>query len=204
MRSPTSVKTLERLGRVRLSRSFFLRDFLWSDIAAVHGLVNIPDQPDLAIAAGTRLCEELLEPLQRCFGRLAIRSAYRSAAVNALGHQLGANCASNESNFARHIWDRRDAHGHMGATACVVVPEFWDRFQGDGDWQRLAWWIHDHLPYSELEFFPTCWAFNIGWREEPVRRIDSYVRPAGCLTKPGMTNHSGSHRDRWAAIVTAQ
>ena len=83
MKKPATVKALEDLGRVRLSRSFFLRDFLYSDIAAVHGLSNVPDDSDLAIAAGTKLCEELLEPLQDRFGRIAIRSAYRSCEVKA-------------------------------------------------------------------------------------------------------------------------
>jgi hypothetical protein len=32
--------------------SFFLRDFLHSEIADLHGIPNIPDDPDLAIAAG--------------------------------------------------------------------------------------------------------------------------------------------------------
>ena len=81
-------------------------------------------------------------------------------------------CARNEANYADHIWDRRDGAGRMGATACVVVPAFWDVFQGEGDWQKLAWWVHDHLPYSALYFFPKMWAFNIQWREEPERRID--------------------------------
>lgn len=201
MRRPGSVKGLETLGRVRLSDSFFLRDFLYSDIAAIHGLSNIPDDPDLAIAAGTQLCRELLEPLQTAFGRIAIRSAYRSVEVNAFGNAHGHNCASNEANFARHIWDRRDARGHMGAVACIVVPGFRDRFQAEGDWRRLAWWIHDHLPYSELEFFPKLWAFNIGWHERPVRRIDSFAAPRGCLTRAGMPNHSGTHRHEWASIL---
>lgn len=55
-----------------------MREFLYSDIASVHGLNNVPDDLDLAIAAGARLCGELLEPLQERFGRIAIRSAYRS------------------------------------------------------------------------------------------------------------------------------
>ena len=62
MRRPLSVRSLEQLGRVRLSSSFFMRDFLHSEIADLHGIPNIPDDPDLAIAAGRRLCEELLEP----------------------------------------------------------------------------------------------------------------------------------------------
>jgi hypothetical protein len=54
-----------------------MRDFLHSEIADFHGIPNIPNAPDLAIAAGRELCEQLLEPLQATFGRLAIRSAYR-------------------------------------------------------------------------------------------------------------------------------
>ena len=127
MRTPKTVRGLEEFTRVRLSRSFFMRDFLYSDISNLHGVPNLPADPDLAIAAGRRLCEELLEPLQAAFGRLAIRSAYRSAAVNAFGNAHHNNCASNERNYARHIWDRRDARGSMGAMACVVVPWFADR-----------------------------------------------------------------------------
>jgi len=209
MRKPDSVAALTEFSRVRLSKSFFMRDFLFSDIAAVHGLSNVPDDPDLAIAAGSRLCEELLEPLQDRFGRIAIRSAFRSCEVNRLGNEMqaagkgGYNCASNEANFAGHIWDRRDAQGRMGATACVVVPAFWDTFQAEGDWRKLAWWIHDHLSYSSLYFFPKFWAVNIAWREEPERRIDSYTYPKGCLTKPGMPNALGAHEQEWAGIEKA-
>jgi len=201
MRKPRTVAALTELGRVRLSPNFFLREFLFSDIAAIHGLANIPDDPDLAIASGSRLCTELLEPLQDRFGRIAIRSAYRSAEINELGNRLGHNCASNARDAAAHIWDRRDAKGRMGAMACIVVPAFWDRFQEDGDWRRLAWWIHDHLPYSKLQFFPRYFAFNISWREEPEKLITSYVSPRGVLTKPGMSNHDGSHRLEWDGIL---
>jgi len=207
MRKPVAVSQLTEFGRVRLSKSFFMRDFLYSDIAAIHGLANVPDDLDLAIAAGTKLCEELLEPIQSVFGRIAIRSAYRSAEVNGLGNEMmragkaGYNCARNEQNYAGHIWDRRDKDGHMGATACIVVPDFYDRFRAEGDWRRLAWWIHDHLPYSSLFFFPKFWAFNINWHETPERRIDSHVTPKGCLTKPGMPNHGGVHEEEWRGIV---
>ena len=185
MRKPTSVQALTELGRVRLSKSFFMRDMLHSEIAEVHGLLNAPDDPDLAIAAGTRLCEELLEPLQGRWGVVRVRSAYRSREVNALGNELqkagkaGYNCASNEANAAGHIWDMRDADGCMGAVACVVVPAFWDAHQQPGDWQILARWIDDNLNYSTLYFFPTYWAVNIGWHEHPQRGIDSYAEPKG-------------------------
>ena len=200
MRKPTTVKSLEELGRVRLSPNFFLRDFLYSEIAILHGIPNIPDDPDLAIAAGRVLCETLLEPLMARFGRISIRSAFRSAEVNALGNAKNYNCGSNESNFGGHIWDRRDSNGQMGATACVIVHAFIPYYEASGEWEAIAWWVHDHLPYSELEFFPRLAAFNIGWRERPRRRIRSYIPPRlGVLTKADMPNAEGRHDGAYAA-----
>jgi hypothetical protein len=195
LKKPKSMRGLENLGRVRLSKSFFMRDFLHSEIASFYGMSNIPDDPDLAIWAGQQLAAELLEPLQDAFGPLRIRGAYRCAEVNAFGNIHNLNCARNERGASRHIWDRRDKNGHAGAMACIVIPWFADRYENGADWRSLAWWIHDHLPYGSLYFYPKMAAFNIGWHERPSHRIDSYIAPKGCLTKPGMANHSGSHKD---------
>ncbi|MGV8937804.1 MAG: hypothetical protein ACOH2J_11825 [Allorhizobium sp.] len=193
MKMPGSMKALEELGRERLSQNFFLRDFLHSEISNFYRIPNLPDDPDLAIEAGTQLCQQLLEPLQQTFGRLHIRSGYRSAEVNGYGNRNKLNCSTNAATAADHIWDRRDAEGCMGATACVVVPWVWDRYAAAGDWQKLAWWIHDQLPYASLCFFPKLWAVNIQWHERPARRISSYAEPRGIMTKSGMANHGGSH-----------
>lgn len=202
MRQPKSVKALEDLGRVQLSPNFFMRDFLYSEIAVLNGFQNIPDDPDLAIATGKVLCETLLEPLQEMFGKISIRSAYRSSEVNHFGNVNKLNCGRNETNYAGHIWDRRDACGRMGATACIVVNRFVPYYQRTGDWEAMAWWVHDHLPYSDMEFFPKLAAFNLQWREEPVRRIYSFIPPRrGILTGPDRANWSGRHNDAYAAIL---
>lgn len=200
MRKLNSMKGLEDLGRVRLSKNFFFRDFLHSEIADFYRIPNIPDDPELAIEAGKHLCEELLEPLQATFGRLHVRSGYRSREVNEFGNRNKLNCSTNAATAADHIWDMRDADGCMGATACVVVPWLVDTCDHQGDWQKLAWWIHDNLPYASLCFFPKLWAFNIQWHERPVRRIMSYVAPRGVLTKPGMANHEGDHSGFYAGF----
>jgi len=185
MRKPTSVATLDMLGRVRLSKHFFMRDMLHSEIAHFHGLLNVPDDPDLAIEVGKRLCEGLLEPVQERWGRITIRSAYRSREVNALGNRMqrakkkGYTCASDEENAAGHIWDMLDANRRKGATACVVIPEFADKHPEQGGWQVLARWIDENLDYGSLHFFPKMWAVNIQWHEKPERRIDSYAVPQG-------------------------
>ena len=85
----------------------------------------------------------------------------------------------------------------MGATACIVIPWFVLRYEAGTPWQALAWWVHDHLPYSDMMFFPKYAAFNLRWHEKPVRRIDSYVPPKGCLTKPGMANHAGDQSSEY-------
>ncbi|GAA5194564.1 hypothetical protein [Ferrimonas gelatinilytica] len=77
----------------------------------------------------------MLEPIQAQFGRINIRSAYRSPEVNAKGAENGNqyNCASNESNFAGHIWDYRDAEGHLGGTVCIIVNAFVPYYERTGD-----------------------------------------------------------------------
>ncbi len=169
VRTPRSVRALEDFTRRRLSASFFMRDFLYSDIATIEGMRNLPLDPDLAIAAGSQLCQTLLEPLQATFGRIGIRSAYRSPEVNHFGNKRFQSCSNNEFDQARHIWDQRDRFGYMGAMATIVVPWLIERVSAGGNWTEMAWWIHDHLPYSELQFFPKLYAFNIAWYERPRR-----------------------------------
>lgn len=170
---------------MRLSKHFFMRDFLYSEIGNFHAIPNLPDDPDLAVAAGEKLCRELLDPMFETFGNVIIRSAFRSCDVNGFGNANKLNCAANEANYAGHIWDRRDAEGNMGASASIVVPWFADQFENGRPWQDLAWWVHDHLPYSYMCFFPVRAAFNLGWRENPVREISSYTNPRGKLLKAG-------------------
>lgn len=162
---------LEKLGRVRLSDHFYFRQFLYSEIGAAFGIPNVPDNADLAIETGTRLCQEILEPLQRTFGPLVIRSGFRSARLNAFGAERRLKCASNEKNFAYHIWDHLDAEGLKGAAACVVAPGFNAAHPELNDWQKLASYIHDTLPYHRLTFFAHDCAFNLGWHEKPKREI---------------------------------
>ena len=179
MKKPSSVAALEDLGRVRLSKHFFMRDFLYSEISQIEGIPNIPDYPDRAIEAGRQLCELLLEPLQDRFGRICIRSAYRAQAVNAKGaeNKNQYSCAANESNYGGHIWDYLDTDGYLGATACVVVPALLPWYEEHQDWTPLAWWIHDNLPYASQFWFPKLAAFNLRWSANPntLPSINTYV-----------------------------
>ncbi|WP_368188294.1 hypothetical protein [Aestuariibius sp. HNIBRBA575] len=178
--------SLETLGRVRLSRYFYMREFLYSEIANFHQMQNIPENPDLAIETGSALCQQILDPLQETFGRVAVRSGYRSPSVNQFGNENKLNCARNTYPEECHIWDINTGNQRV-AGASIVIPWFVDHYQAGRDWRDLAWWIHDHIPYSEMWFFPKLAAFNISWRPQPWRKISSYVAPRGTLLRRGQT-----------------
>ena len=208
-----SFQSAEDFGRVRLSKNFFMREFLFSEIAATEGVNNFPINPQKAIISGQMLCEYLLEPLQHVFGRVSLRSCYRSPDVNGFGSEKGGrNCTNNEDNFARHIWDVDDCDGNFGATACIMLPSFFDEFKGADDWKMLAWWIHDHLGYSRLAFFgdkvtkynssqSPIWAFNINWRTNPIKMIESYRGASPEFSKLNLSKSGFDNKDKWKAIV---
>ena len=45
MHEPKTMVALENLGRVRLSPNFYMREFLYSEIANFYGMPNMPDDP---------------------------------------------------------------------------------------------------------------------------------------------------------------
>ncbi|MGB7244791.1 MAG: hypothetical protein WBC93_22220 [Sulfitobacter sp.] len=184
--------SLETFGRTRLSKHFYMRDFLYSEIGNIHAVPNIPDNPDLTLANGRAFCTALLDPLEETFGRVAVRSGYRSAALNAYGNAHGLNCARNDHPLECHIWDRGAGEAAI-AGASLVIPWFADQYERGRDWRDLAWWIHDHLPFSELWFFPKLAAFNLSWRPTPLRTISSYVAPRGMLLRAGDTPSEPEH-----------
>ena len=81
------------------------------------------------------------------------------------------------------IWDR-SAEGPIGG-ATIVIPWFADQYAKGRDWRDLAYWIHDHLPYSEQWYFPKLAAFNLTWEPTPRRTISSYIAPRGKLVAAG-------------------
>jgi hypothetical protein len=184
MRQPRSMWSLETFGRQRLSKHFYMRDFMYSEINGFYGVPNVPTQPDLVLENGRQFCTQLLDPLEETFGRIALRSGYRSPELNAYGNKHNLNCARNDNPIECHIWDL-NAGDQAVAGATIVVPWFADQYELGRDWQDLAWWVHDHLPYSEMWFFPKLAAFNLAWRPAPRRMISSYIAPRGILLRSG-------------------
>ena len=58
-----------------------------------------------------------------------------------------------------------------------MVTSFLPYYEKTGDWQALAGWIHDNIP----------------WHQNLEKRIDNYGAARGCLTKEGMENHKTNH-----------
>jgi hypothetical protein len=180
MRKPKSMWSLETFGRIRLSKYFFMRDFLYSEISAFHGIPNVPDDPDLCVDVGRNFAQTLLDPMVETFGVVTVRSGYRSPKLNSYGNENKLNCARNDYPGECHIWDRGTGDARIGG-ASIVIPWFADQYDQGRDWRDLAYWIHDHLPYSEQWYFPKLAAFNLTWEPAPRRTISSYIAPRGKL-----------------------
>lgn len=187
---PYSYKGLDALGRIPLSRHFHMREFLYSEIAVHYGLRNVPTDLDRVVWAGSMLCEKLLEPLQEHFGRVHVRSGYRSREVNQTGVRKH-NCA--QDNDGAHTWDFPSLKHGYGAMASVSAPGISRAvLSGEVDVAAVAWWIVDHLPgWSVIEFFATPKdvpfadevVFNIGWNEKPQGVIINWRGGARLLHK---------------------
>lgn len=207
-----SVADLNDLGRVRLSEHFFMREMLYSEVSNFFGVPNVPEDPDLAIEVGTRLCEDVLEPLRAAFGHVSVRSAYRSPTLNKfcndrfVAGDKACWCTDNENNAAQHIWDRRDSNGFKGGTATVVLPGYLSHYEKTQDHRPLAWWIRDNVPaYAEIFFFRHLCAFNIRWYEGPSDKAIWYLDPPrrDLLTREGMDNFEGDHRHQYDGVIAA-
>jgi hypothetical protein len=109
-------------------------------------------------------------------------AGWRSVQVScSRGERLGQR-ASPELRIEReelcppHLGSSGRSRLH-GRVTTVVIPWFAERYAEGADWRAMAWWIHDHLPYRELHFFPYLEAFNICYHYSQNRRIYSFIPP---------------------------
>ena len=105
-RTTPTIDQYEALSRIRLSKNFIMRDFLFSTECAARGLTNYPEDPDAVIRAGKALCEKVLEPVLLRWGRFWITFAYMSRE----GIEYGCTKAEREANphsSNPHQYDRK-------------------------------------------------------------------------------------------------
>lgn len=109
----------EDLARVRLSKNFILRDFLFSTEAAVLGLSNLPEDNEMVIRAGKALCEKVLEPILAQFGQFAITFGYQCR--EAIEYGINPDKLTNPHSSNPHQWDRL-THGNEVYARVDILP----------------------------------------------------------------------------------
>lgn len=108
---------------MQLSPNFTLAELTRSDTATRLGIDNTP--PAAVISALRHLCERVLEPTRRQFGRpVRVNSGYRSPR---------ANSAVGGSDTSQHVF---------GEAADLEIPGI-----ANGD---IAIWIRDNLVFDQL------------------------------------------------------
>ena len=104
-RAKCSPTKFEKLARVRVSKNFILRDFLFSTESSARGLSNYPEDPDAVIRAAKALCGKVLEPLLAKFGQFAITLGYQSRECIDYGLSK-AKREEDPHSSNPHQWDR--------------------------------------------------------------------------------------------------
>lgn len=94
---------MESFSLTRLSKNFIMRDFLHTNYNSVAGVCNYPEKPEVVLAAGKALCENILEPIIEKFGKIFITFGYQSRA----GIEMAdSKIKTKPKGSSPHQWDR--------------------------------------------------------------------------------------------------
>lgn len=96
----------DKFARIRLSKNFILRDFLYSTDSDFRGICNMPRDRELVIRSGKALCENILEPIIEQWGRFFITFGYQSR-IGIEADWSAAKRKLNPTSSNPHQWDRR-------------------------------------------------------------------------------------------------
>ena len=86
--------------------------------------------------------------------------------------------------------------------ACIVIPYIADLYEKDSTvWRKIAWYIHDQLPYDRMLFHPNLCAINLGWSDLPRKIVQSYIKDGGpAFPKRGEPAFSGDHSKEYGDL----
>ncbi len=110
---------------IQLTEHFNLLEFVRSGTAITLGIDNHP--PRLAVECLTHLCQTVLEPLRRRFGKIRITSGYRCDTLNAA------------------VGGARRSQHRLGQAADIFVPS-------EEEGQKMFNYIRGNLPFDQLIF----------------------------------------------------
>ena len=162
MRSPRTVRSTEQLGRVGSPGRSSCGILCTARLRPSRACPNLPDDPDLAIAAGQR---PLRGSARAAAGRFRSAIAIRSGLPLARGSnglwqrplwQAQLRLERSATMAQAHLGPTKSQTGTAWAPWRSVVIALAGRSHAGAGTQRGRRWrgaIHDHLPYSDL---PRC------------------------------------------------
>ena len=123
----------------RLSEHFILAEFLVSDYAYQHNIMNLPHSMDV-VDNLRLLSRNVLEPLRGLLGRpLRITSGYRSERLNKALH--GATRSQHLTGEAADLYCRDSAAAEQIYRLIRDHLPF-DQLILENRWRTGTWWIH--------------------------------------------------------------
>lgn len=148
--------------RQRVSKNFILREFLYSSRADYFGVSNKPsDHPEQVVASAKALCELLLEPILKKFGKFFITYGYQSRKIL---DTLYPN--DNKKSSSPHQWDRGTFSSGIYARVDIVPICVED---GEVTHEEFMNWVMYNTPADLLMFWRGTNTFCISIAPSPRR-----------------------------------
>jgi hypothetical protein len=186
-RAKPTPEELDALAKVRLSRNFILRDFLFSTEAASLGLSNYPENPELVIHSGKALCEKVLEPILDHFGQFAITFGYQNR--EGIEYRWSKQRKlENSRSSSPHNWDRLSFGDKVYARV-----DIWPFCVEDGEVskQEFGHWLMHNLDIDLLMQWKRANIFCITISPKPRRVWLEWGNPK--LGEPKQETFMGTH-----------
>lgn len=182
-----SAKALDELSRVRLSPNFLLRDFLYSAWSSAAGCSNAPEDSNAVIRAGQALCERVLEPLLKEFGRFSVTYGYQGPNFSRVA-SAGTRRPLN-SDGVLHQWDNKSRFGGAVYARVDILPFcVEDGLVSKDDFGR---WVMMNLDVDLLTDWTRSNVFCITISPVPRRVWQRWGRPS--FGEPRRTVLMGAH-----------
>ncbi len=144
-----------RAQDVRVGENYLLSDFLFSNAAIKHGIPNMPEEFDGDEVAGIQgLCQAILDPVARQFGKPSITNAFQS--VELWEAKYGEKGSTND------LHSYRLNRGGIGGAADILCHGY--------EPESVARWIRDHCEFDRLIVYPDRPILCVAWTSVKPRR----------------------------------
>jgi hypothetical protein len=151
-----------RAQDIRVGEYYLLSDFLFNNLAIIHGVPNMPESFDGDEVAGIKgLCEAILDPVAKQFGKPSITHAFQSLEL--------WEAKYGEKGSPNDLHSYRLNRGGVGGAADILCHGH--------EPDTIARWIRDRCEFDRLIVYPDRPILCVAWTSvKPRSHCKTWLR----------------------------